>query len=59
VLANQATEAQKNAVVINAAFAINIINPGLAIDDCIAQARESIDSGKALQTFRKFVEINS
>jgi anthranilate phosphoribosyltransferase len=29
------------------------------IDECIAIARESIDSGKALSTFRKFVALNS
>jgi anthranilate phosphoribosyltransferase len=59
VLENRATEEQKNAVVINAAFAIKTINPSFDISECIAVARESIDSGKALQTFQKFVEINS
>lgn len=29
------------------------------IDECLEIARESIDSGKALATFRKFVELNS
>lgn len=59
VLENRAAEEQKNAVVINAAFAIKTINPELEIPECIATARESLDSGKALKTFRKFVEINS
>ncbi|MDR2285882.1 MAG: anthranilate phosphoribosyltransferase [Prevotellaceae bacterium] len=58
-LENRATEEQKNAVVVNAAFAIKTINPESNILECIAAARESIDSGKALKTFRKFVEINS
>jgi len=30
-----------------------------SIEECIAIARESIDSGSALKTFRKFVELNS
>ena len=29
------------------------------IGECIEIARESIDSGKALSTFKKFVELNS
>jgi anthranilate phosphoribosyltransferase len=59
ILENKATEEQKNAVLVNAAFAIKIINPGFDIAECIDMARESIDGGKALKTFRKFVEINS
>ena len=30
-----------------------------SIEECIAIARESIDSGAALRTFKKFVELNS
>lgn len=59
VLADCATESQKNVVIVNAAFAIHTINPELCIDECIAQARESIESGSALRTFKRFVEINS
>lgn len=59
VLSDTATEAQKNAVVANAAFAIRTIEPAMPIADAIAQARESIESGRARETFKKFVEINS
>ncbi|MDR1022418.1 MAG: anthranilate phosphoribosyltransferase [Prevotellaceae bacterium] len=59
VLSNAATEAQKNVVVANAAFAIRTINPQLDIAACIAQAQASIESGKALKSLKKFVEINS
>lgn len=59
VLENSETEARKNAVVANAAFAIRTIDRSLPIEECIAQARESIESGKALKTFRKFAELNS
>lgn len=59
VLANEALPAQKNIVLANAAFGINVLEKGKKdIDECIAIARESIDSGKALATFKKFVEIN-
>lgn len=58
VLSDRATQAQKNAVVANAAFAIRTIEPEIAISDAIARARESIESGRALSAFRKFVEIN-
>jgi anthranilate phosphoribosyltransferase len=59
VLAGTASQAQTNAVVINAAFAIRTIDPSLSIEEAIAQARESLESGRALETFRRFVEINS
>ena len=58
VLKNTATEAQKNCVIVNAAFAIQVICPEKKIDVCIAEARESLESGHALETFRKFIEIN-
>lgn len=60
VLANTALPAQKNVVMANAAFAIQVLEKGKKeIDECIDIARESIDSGKALATFKKFVELNS
>ena len=59
VLANRALPAQKNIVLANAAFGIQVLERGeKSIEECIEIARESIDSGKALQTFKKFVEIN-
>lgn len=59
VLQNTATEAQKNCVLINAAFAIQVICPEKKIEACLDEARESLLSGRALETFRKFVAINS
>ena len=60
VLENQALPAQKNIVLANAAFGIQVLEKGQkSIEECIAIARESIDSGKALATFKKFVELNS
>ena len=60
VLENRALPAQKNIVLANAAFGIQVLERGqLSIEDCIAKAREAIDSGNALRTFKKFVELNS
>lgn len=60
VLENRALPAQKNVVLTNAAFGIQVMEKGRkSIEECVEIARESIDSGKALATFRKFAEINS
>lgn len=60
VLENRTLPAQKNVVLANAAFGIQVMEKGQkSIEECVEIARESIDSGKALATFRKFAEINS
>lgn len=59
VLANTATEAQKNCVIANSAFAIQVICPEKRIEACIAEARESLESGKASDAFRTFLALNS
>ena len=58
VMANQATEAQKEVVIVNAAFAIHVICPEKPIQECIGLARQSLESGKAQATLRKFIELN-
>lgn len=59
VLNNRALQAQKNIVVANAGFAIQVLEKGQkSIEECMDIARESIESGKALNTFKKFVELN-
>lgn len=59
VVNNTATDAQKNAVVINSAFAIQTIDPSLSIEECIAKASEAIESGKLKDTFKKFIDFNN
>lgn len=59
VINNTASDAQKNAVIINSAFAIHTIDESLQLEECIIQAKEAIDSGKLKQTFKKFLDINS
>jgi len=59
VLENTCTEAQKNVVLANSAIAIQVIHPEMSFADAVDQARESLESGKALNTFKQFVEFNS
>ncbi|MFV0417776.1 MAG: anthranilate phosphoribosyltransferase [Dysgonomonas sp.] len=59
VISNTATPAQKNAVIANAATAIRTINSNLSFEEAILQARESIDSGRVKETFRRFLDLNS
>ena len=60
VLENKALPAQKDVVIANAAFGIQVYEKGKKpIEECIEIARESLESGKALATFKKFVEINA
>ncbi len=58
ILADKATESQKNCVVANAAFAIHTLDPEVSIAEARRQAEESIASGKALDHFRRFCELN-
>jgi anthranilate phosphoribosyltransferase len=58
VLNNTATEAQKNVVLINAAIAIQTIEPQLDIQTCIGKAKDSLESGKAKKAFENFLIIN-
>ena len=59
VLDGTATEAQKNVVIANAACGLSVMDQNLSMNDSVAIARESLESGKALAAFKKFVEINS
>ena len=59
VLQGEATPAQADCVIANAAFAIRVIEPEKSLADCIALARESMESGRALKTLKMFVELNS
>ena len=53
-------EVARVAVSSRNAFGIQVLEKGQkSIEECIEIARESIDSGSALRTFRKFVELNS
>lgn len=57
-LNNRATRAQTQCVIVNAAFAIQVMEPEKEIEECITIARQSLESGRALETLKKFIEIN-
>jgi anthranilate phosphoribosyltransferase len=58
VLNNKATDAQKKVVIANSAMAIQCIHPELQIEDCIDQARASIEAGNAFQSFNTLLSLN-
>ncbi len=58
VLMGQATAAQTQCVIVNAAFAIQVMEPDKPVEECIALARESLESGRALDALKKFIACN-
>jgi anthranilate phosphoribosyltransferase len=59
VLKNTGTESQKNVVLANSAVAIQVVEPQRSFADAVAIARESLESGKALNNFHRFIELNA
>ncbi|MFV0545818.1 MAG: anthranilate phosphoribosyltransferase [Bacteroides sp.] len=59
ILKGCSTQAQREVALINAAFAIQVKQPEKNIEECLAIATESLDSGKALQVLKQFIELNS
>jgi len=57
VLAGEGTPAQKNAVLANAALAINTMDEQLTFEQCLQKATDSLEGGKAAATFKKLLEI--
>ena len=55
VLEGKGTEAQQNAVLANAGMAIFCADSKLSIPDALATARESLISGKALESLKKLI----
>ncbi len=58
VLEDKAAPEQKDVVVANAGLAIQVIKPESSLEDCMAEARESIESGRALGTLRKLISLS-
>ncbi|WP_020567593.1 anthranilate phosphoribosyltransferase [Neolewinella persica] len=55
VLENRGTDAQRQVVCANAGLAIHTIHPERSLPDCVAEAAESLASGKAREVLRKLV----
>ena len=56
VLENKGTKEQMNVVLANASHAIQCMEPKLSLQDCIAKAKESIESGNAINSLKKIVQ---
>lgn len=54
-----ATQKQMEVVIVNAAFAIQIIEKDKSIGECISIAKDSLYGKKAQSVLKKFVEINN
>lgn len=59
ILENKGTLAQSQVVITNSAFAIQTSKPFLSISECIYLAKESLESGKAFEVFKKFMATNN
>ena len=59
ILSNNTTDARCNVVIANAAMAIKVICPNKPLSDCLAEARQSLASGKAKAVLKRYVELNS
>jgi anthranilate phosphoribosyltransferase len=55
ILKGESTKAQRMVVCANAALAIHCVHPEWSPMDCIVLAQESLDSGRAYQTFKTFL----
>jgi len=58
VLENKDTVARHNVVIANAAMGLKAYYPEKNIPECIDMARESLESGKALQVLKKLIKLN-
>jgi anthranilate phosphoribosyltransferase len=56
ILENKGTKAQTEVVMANAATALYCADDDLSLSDAVLMAKESLISGKALNSFKKFVE---
>ncbi|MBO4680335.1 MAG: anthranilate phosphoribosyltransferase [Clostridiales bacterium] len=59
ILSGEITGSKRNVVLLNAGCAIYVAGKADSIEDGIKKAAEMIDSGKALETLNKFVELSN
>ena len=57
VLENKGTVAQKRVVVANSALALQCLSPEKTLETCIAEANESLESGRAMEALRRLVAL--
>lgn len=59
VLKNEANADQQNVVLANSAAGIHTLFPEKSWSDCTGIARESLESGRALEAFKKLISLQS
>jgi len=59
ILEKNGSAAQQNVVIANAALGIRCISPDKTLADCVAEASESLKTGKALSAFKKLMALNN
>ncbi len=57
VLENKGTTAQKRVVVANSALALQCFSPEQSLETCIAEANESLESGRAMGALRRLIAL--
>jgi anthranilate phosphoribosyltransferase len=55
ILNGEGTSAQNNVACVNAAMAIHCVHPDRSVQECLAQAQESLRSKKALHVFKQLL----
>jgi anthranilate phosphoribosyltransferase len=58
ILENRATPAQRDVVVANGGLALRTCFPEKSLEDCLAMAVESIESGAAMKSYKTLMELN-
>lgn len=58
ILRGSGTKAQNDVVAVNTGVAIHTIKPEQSLVDCIAEAEESLKSGRALRTFERLISLS-
>ena len=59
ILSNRSTESRKNVVLANAAMGIKVMEKEKELAECLSLAREALESGRAFDCLKRFVELNS
>ena len=55
ILTGNGTEAQNNVVIANAALGLQCVSPEKNLEECVSLAKESLESKKAFQAFKKMI----
>ncbi len=58
ILKNESSPEQKNVVTANSAMAIHCIEPKKSIEECLSIATDAIESGKAIHSLKKVIELS-